>query len=63
VLLPVLVDVDTAADAALVAREAPATRFAAAVAALPTVAALPATCCRNDGFALTNVPTRAGSGV
>ena len=38
-LLPELIDVDTAADAVVVAREAPGTRFAAAVAALPAVAA------------------------
>ena len=38
-LLPELIDVDTAADAVAVAREAPGTRFAAAVAALPAVAA------------------------
>jgi glycosyltransferase A (GT-A) superfamily protein (DUF2064 family) len=34
-LLPELTDVDTAADAVAVARLAPSTRFAAAVAALP----------------------------
>jgi uncharacterized protein len=56
-LLPELTDVDTAADAVAVAREAPGTRFAAAVAALP------AGCCWNDDVALPNVPTRAGSGV
>jgi glycosyltransferase A (GT-A) superfamily protein (DUF2064 family) len=36
-LLPELTDVDTAADAAVVARLAPTTRFAAAVAGLPAL--------------------------
>jgi glycosyltransferase A (GT-A) superfamily protein (DUF2064 family) len=40
-LLPELTDVDTAADAAAVARVAPWTRFAAAVAALPALRAEP----------------------
>ena len=38
-LLPELTDVDTAADAAAVARLAPWTRFAAAVAGLPALSA------------------------
>jgi len=40
-LLPELTDVDTAADAAVVARLAPGTRFAAAVAGLPALSADP----------------------
>jgi hypothetical protein len=40
-LLPELTDVDTAADAALVARLAPGTRFAAAVTGLPALSADP----------------------
>ena len=56
-LLPELVDVDTAADAVAVAREAPGTLFAAAVAALPSVAA------PNVTFAGLPRPTRARGGV
>ena len=40
-LLPELTDVDTAADAAVVARLAPGTRFATAVAGLPALSADP----------------------
>ena len=40
-LLPELTDVDTAADAAVVARLAPTTRFAAAVAGLPALSPVP----------------------
>ena len=40
-LLPELTDVDTAADAAIVARLAPSTRFAATVAGLPALSADP----------------------
>jgi hypothetical protein len=40
-LLPELTDVDTAADAAAVARIAPRTRFAAAVAGLPALTPMP----------------------
>jgi glycosyltransferase A (GT-A) superfamily protein (DUF2064 family) len=59
-LLPELTDVDTAADAATVARIAPWTRFAAAVAALP---ALASSACRKDAFAHHFVPTRGGTAV
>jgi glycosyltransferase A (GT-A) superfamily protein (DUF2064 family) len=59
-LLPELTDVDTAADAVTVARIAPWTRFAAAVAVLP---ALTSEMCRNDEFAPQNVPTRGGTAV
>jgi glycosyltransferase A (GT-A) superfamily protein (DUF2064 family) len=54
-LLPELTDVDTAADAVAVARTAPGTRFAGAVAMLP---ALASSACRNDAFARQSVPTR-----
>jgi uncharacterized protein len=54
-LLPELTDVDTAADAVVVARTAPGTRFARTVAALP---ALASSACRDDAFAHHSVPTR-----
>jgi glycosyltransferase A (GT-A) superfamily protein (DUF2064 family) len=57
-LLPVLTDVDTAADAVAVAGAAPSTRFAAAVSALPALAGV----CRDARLAGTNVATRAGAG-
>jgi len=59
-LLPELTDVDTAADAVAVARTAPWSRFAAAVAMLP---ALTSGICRNDEFAPQNVPTRGENAV
>ena len=54
-LLPELTDVDTAADAGDRRADAPGTRFARAVAALP---ALASSACRNDAFARQSVPTR-----
>jgi uncharacterized protein len=52
-LLPELTDVDTAVDAVAVARIAPWTRFAAAVAELPALGAH-----RNPAFAPQILPTR-----